>query len=59
MNHFFYESRAKEKIRELMEEGIRSQAQQRSGMSRRSVFNWSKLALTLLSILVILSLLGH
>jgi hypothetical protein len=59
MNQFFYESRGKEKIKDLMEEGMRSQAVQRSGRSRRFVFNLSKIALTLLSILVILNLLGH
>jgi len=60
MNQFFYESRGKEKIKDLMEEGMRSQAQQRSGgTSRRFVFNLSRLALTLLGILAILNLLGH
>ena len=31
MNHFFYESRSKEKVRDLMQEGIRSQEYHRSG----------------------------
>ena len=59
MNQSFFESRGKEKIKEFMEEGMRSQAVHRAGRSGRFVFNLSKLALTLLSLLVILNLLGH
>ena len=59
MNQFCYESRGKEKIKDLMEEGMRNQAVQRAGTSRRFGFNLSKIALTLLCILVILNLLGH
>jgi hypothetical protein len=59
MNEFFYESRGKEKIKGLMEEGMRSQALHRAGKTRRFAFNWSKLVLTLLGILVILNILGH
>jgi hypothetical protein len=48
MNQFFYESRAKEKIKDLMEEGIRSQAFHRSGSSSRFAFSLSKLVMFLL-----------
>jgi hypothetical protein len=59
MNHFFYESRGKEKIQDLMEEGMRSQAFHRSGTSSRFAFSLSKLAMILLGIVVILGLFGH
>jgi hypothetical protein len=59
MNEFFYQSRGKEKIKELMKEGMRGQALQRAGGSKRFVFNLSKLALMLLGVLAILNLLGH
>jgi len=41
MNQFFYESRGKERVKELMNEGLASQAQHRSRTSRASL--WSKL----------------
>ena len=59
MNEFFYQSRGKEKIKELMKEGMRGQALQRAGGAKRFVFNLSKLALMLLGVLAILNLLGH
>lgn len=34
MNHFFYESRGKEKVRELMREGMNSQEYSRSRSSK-------------------------
>lgn len=34
MNQFFYESRGKEKVRELLDEGMKSQAYHRSGVSK-------------------------
>jgi hypothetical protein len=39
MNQYYYESRAKEKIRELQAEGMRSQAYHRSGAPRLSIFH--------------------
>lgn len=59
MNQFFYESRGKEKIKDFMEEGIRSQALHRVGKPRRFTFNLSKLALTFLGLLAVLNLMGH
>jgi len=59
MNQFFFETRGKEKIRDLREEGMRGQALERSGAARRLVFNVSKIALALLGLLVILNLLSH
>jgi hypothetical protein len=34
MNQFFYETRAREKVREVMKEGLTSQELHRSGVSR-------------------------
>ena len=59
MNQFFFETRGKEKIRDLREEGMRGQALRRSSAARRLVFDVSKLALALLGLLVILNLVGH
>lgn len=36
MNHFFYETRGKEKVRDLLEEGQRSQSFYRSGAARKN-----------------------
>jgi hypothetical protein len=36
MNQFFYESNGKEKVRDLMNEGMMSQAYERSGAGKRS-----------------------
>lgn len=38
MNQFYYETRGKEKIRELQAEGMRSQAYHRSGGPRTGFF---------------------
>ena len=59
MNQFFYESRGKEKIKDLMEEGMRSQAFHKSHPANRFAFSLSKLAMLLLGMIVILSLFGH
>ena len=39
MNQFFYESRSKEKINDLMKEGMMSQAHYRSGASKANVLS--------------------
>jgi len=58
MNQFFYEQTGKEKIRNLRDEGIRSQAFYRSGAPRFSrVLTVPRLSVTLLSVLGILALL--
>jgi hypothetical protein len=57
MNHFFYESSSKQKVKDLLNEGQRSQAFQRSGAPKRSLMHsLPKLAMTLLGILGLLSL---
>jgi hypothetical protein len=56
MNQFFYESRGKEKIRELMDEGMRSQAVRRTGASR-AIFR-GRLTKAILVVLVILAVLA-
>jgi hypothetical protein len=58
MNQFFFESRGKEKIKDLREEGMRSQAFYRSGAPKLSLLRGlPKLVLALLGILGILGLL--
>ena len=58
MNHFFYESRGKEKVRDLMKEGISNQEFHRSGASKLDlVRGLPKLILSLLGILGLLGLL--
>jgi len=58
MNQFFYETRAKEKVKGLMEEGMRSQAVRRSGVSKAGLAqNFPKIALMLLGILGLLEIL--
>lgn len=58
MDHFFYESRGKEKVKDLMEEGLRSQAYYRSGASKVNlVYKLPKLLLIALGILGVLGLL--
>ena len=58
MNHFFYESRGKEKVRELMQEGISNQAFHRSGAPTFGLGRGLlKLTLGLLGILGLLGLL--
>jgi hypothetical protein len=57
MNQFFYESRAKEKVKNLMEEGMRSQSYSRSGAPKLGlVHGLPKLILVLLGILGVLQL---
>lgn len=58
MNEFFYESRGKEKVKDLRNEGQRSQAFYRSGAPNLSLLhNLPKLIIGLLGILGILGLL--
>jgi hypothetical protein len=58
MNQFFYESRGKEKVKDLMKEGMGSQAYHRSRAPKPSLLNGlPKLILILLGILGILELL--
>jgi hypothetical protein len=58
MNQNFYETRSKEKIKELMEEGMRNQELHRlKGAKGGFLSNPSKLAVTLLGILILLGLL--
>jgi hypothetical protein len=60
MNHFFYETRSKEKIKDLMEEGMRSQASHKSGVPKfDSLHSLPKVILIVLGILGILELLVH
>jgi hypothetical protein len=58
MNQFFYESRGKEKIKGLLEEGMRSQALNRSGPAKTGILhNLPKLALMILGLLGVLGIL--
>jgi hypothetical protein len=58
MNQFFYEQRGKEKVRNLMEEGMRSQALRRSGAAKSNLLhNLPKYALAILGILGMLGIL--
>jgi hypothetical protein len=58
MNHFFYEQRAKENIKNLQAEGLRSQGFYRSGAPKLGLLpGLSKLTLSLLGILGLLALL--
>ena len=58
MNQFFYESRGNEKVKDLLNEGQRSQAFHRSGASKFGLLRGlPKLILILLGILGILELL--
>ena len=58
MNHFFYESRGKEKLKELRNEGQMSQAVYRSGTPKSSLAPAiSRLIISLLGILGLLGLL--
>jgi hypothetical protein len=56
MNQFFFETRGKEKVRNLMDEGIRSQAYRRS-VARG--FNLPKFIVTALGILGIVVMFGR
>jgi hypothetical protein len=58
MSQFFYEQRGKEKVKDLLNEGQRSQAFYRSRVPKTSLLNGlPKLILVLLGILGILELL--
>jgi hypothetical protein len=58
MNHFFYESAGKEKVRNLRKEGLRSQEFHRSGAPKLSLLRGlPKLMLGLLGILGLVGLL--
>lgn len=57
MNQFFYESRGKEKVKDLLREGQHSQAFHRSGAPRPVLGGLPKLVAGLLGILGLLSLL--
>jgi len=60
MNQFFFEARGKEKVKDLLNEGQRSQAFYRSGAPKLGFVNkLPKLILGLLGILGILGLLGR
>jgi hypothetical protein len=57
MNHFSYELMAKEKIKDLQAEGMRSQA---AGAAKLSLLpSWPKLLLGLLGILGLLAMFGR
>lgn len=58
MNQFYYESSGKEKIKDLQEEGMRSQAFHRSGAPKADLLGGlPKLIIGLLSILGLLGML--
>jgi hypothetical protein len=57
MNQFFLESRGKEKVKELLNEGQRSQAFHRSGTPSIGLRGASKLVAGLLGLIGLLSLL--
>jgi len=60
MNQFFYEARGKEKVKGLLEEGMRSQALRQSRAARSGVTrNLPRLALAILGILGALGILLH
>ena len=56
MNEFFYQSRGKEKVRELREEGMKSQAYNRSKAPGFVLRGLPKLILTIVGILGVLQL---
>lgn len=58
MNQFFFETRGKEKVNDLLKEGMASQAQYQSGSQKRNLLQrLPKLILLSLGILGILGLL--
>lgn len=60
MNQFFFESRGKEKVKDLLNEGQQSQAFHRSGAQKLDLLRGlPKLVIALLGILGILGLLAH
>jgi hypothetical protein len=57
MNHFFYESNGKQKMKDLLNEGQRSQAFHKSGAPKLGLLHGlPKFAMVLLGILGLLSL---
>ena len=57
MNQSFYESRSKEKINDLMKEGMMSQAHCRSGTTKTKILSrLAKLVLMILGILGIIQM---
>jgi hypothetical protein len=57
MNQFFFESRGKEKVKDLMKEGMMSQAYHESGSSKASLLSrLPKLILIVFGILGILQM---
>lgn len=57
MNQSFYESRAKEKINDLMKEGMMSQAYYRSGAVKKSILSRiPKITIVILGILGLIEL---
>lgn len=57
MNQFFYESSGKEKLRDLMNEGMTSQAYERSGVGKRSfLYRIPKLIMASLILLAVVKL---
>ena len=56
MNYFSYEVMGKEKVNNLIEEGMRNQAVYRAGFSRRSIHRLPRLFLVILGILAIAEL---
>ena len=57
MNQSFYESRSKEKINDLMKEGMMSQAHYRSGTTKTKILSrLAKLVLMILGILGIIQM---
>lgn len=56
MNQFFFESRGKEKIRDLMKEGMTSQEYHRSGAARHGLLH--RLPRLILIALIIAGFLG-
>jgi hypothetical protein len=58
MNQFFYESHGKEKVKSLIEEGIKSQALHQTGAARSGTFrSLPKLILMILGLLGTLGIL--
>ncbi len=60
MNHFSYDVMGKEKIRDLQQEGIRSQAYRRSGAAKNTLRpSLPRLIVFVLAVLSVLEILLH
>ena len=60
MNQFFYETRAREKVQEIMKEGLTSQELHRSGVSRNGFLRGiPKLIVITVFVLGVLGLIVH